>query len=206
MLSTSTPVRLEYASYGPECSYRLVSVKVPCWLDSSQLSSPERHIHTTQFQSTPCTKSSLQQSGLLRSHINIDTLDKSRMLIALPLVAIPLVAVSLVAISLVTISLVAISLVIWLIPVCLAFVWLATNWRWSSLRSWRCRCHGSVVLSKGLPTRLHLFGVNARSTTWWSIALASLLPPIVIDIFEIVRVYMARQVSKKRQDYVDEQI
>lgn len=131
------------------------------------------------------------------------------MLVALPLVAVPLIAISLVAISLITISLVTITLVIRLIPVCLAFVRLTTNGRWSSLRSWWwwcCCCHCSVILSKGLPTSLHLFGVNSGSTTWWSVTLAGLFPPIVVDIFKIKRVYVARQVSKNRQAYVDDQI
>lgn len=133
------------------------------------------------------------------------------MLVVVPLVAVPLIAISLVAISLVAISRVTVTLIIWLIPICLAFVRLTTNGRWFSLRSWWlwwwwCRCHCSVVLSKGLPARLHLFGVNAGSTTWWSITLAGLLPPIVVDIFKIKRVYVARQVSENRQEYVDDQI
>lgn len=130
----------------------------------------------------------------------------------MPLVAIPLVAIPLIDMALVAIPLVIISLIIGLISICLTLVRLTTNGRRSSLRNWRCRCrcwcwcHCSVILSKGLSTRLHLVGVNAWSTTWWSITLAGLLPPIVIDIFEIKRVYMPRQVSKKRQAYIDDQI
>lgn len=109
---------------------------------------------------------------------------------------------TLVGIALVGIALIYIALVV---VITLAVIGRASDRRTSTSRlPSRRRCHRSITLSTALSTRLHLVRVDARSTTRRIMALAGLLPTVVIHVFEIKRMYMTREISKYRQAYVDE--
>lgn len=107
-----------------------------------------------------------------------------------------MVAMSLSAVALIPIS---------LSPIGLAVVRRTTD-RLNRRNRRNRRCHRPIAWPRSSSTRLHLFRIDARSTARRIIPLASLLPPIKVDIFNVERMYMPREVSQNCKAYVDEDV